>query len=69
MTSVRLPKLPDRTPLKVAIHLMPDLSRRLEDYVAAYEATYGQKVTVAELIPAMLDGYINNDRAFARRKK
>ncbi|WP_395335052.1 DUF2274 domain-containing protein [Novosphingobium sp. BL-8H] len=69
MTNVRLSKLPDRTPVKVSIHLMPDLLRRLEAYAAAYEQSYGQKATVAELAPAMLEAYLESDRLFARRGK
>ena len=42
MAELRLPKLPDRTPVKLSITVSPELHRSLGDYAAAYEQAYGQ---------------------------
>lgn len=69
MADLRLPKLPDRTPVKLSIHVTPDLHRALADYAAAYEQAYGQAEAVTELIPAMLANFLESDRAFAQRRR
>ena len=58
MTELRLPKLPDRTPVKLSITVSPELHRSLGDYAAAYEQAYGQAEPVTELIPAMLASFL-----------
>src|SRR5690606_33966975 len=51
MPEPRLQKLPDRTPVKIAIALMPGLHQELCDYAEVYRDTYGEAEPVAELIP------------------
>lgn len=67
MGDLKLPKLPDRTPVKLTISIMPDLNQRLLEYSAVYAETYGKDEPVAELIPAMLAAFLESDRAFMRR--
>lgn len=43
--------------------VMPDGSSML------YRATYGESETVAELIPFMLEAFLDSDRAFAKARK
>lgn len=69
MTSLRLAKLPDRTPVKLALALQPDLHQRLLDYAVAYAEVYGAKEPLAELIPAMLSAFLDADREFVRRRR
>jgi hypothetical protein len=69
MAELRLPKLPDRTPVKLSITVSPELHRALGDYAAAYEQAYGQAEPVTELIPAMLASFLESDRGFARQRK
>lgn len=66
MNGIRLPKLPDRTPVKLSITILPELHQRLRDYAAAYAQHYGIEEPVAELIPAMLAAFLDSDREFAR---
>lgn len=66
MPDLRLAKLPDRKPVKLAIHITPDLHQRLQDYAALYADTYGQKEAVTDLIPAMLTSFLESDRGFVR---
>lgn len=68
MTDLKLPKLPDRNPVKLSIAVMPDLHQALIDYAALYATTYGRDEAVAELIPAMLAAFLESDRSFARNR-
>ncbi|MDQ1153461.1 DUF2274 domain-containing protein [Brevundimonas sp. SORGH_AS_0993] len=66
---LKLAKLPDRTPVKITITVMPDLNRALSDYAAVYKEAYGEKAEVADLIPFMLDAFLAADREFAKARK
>jgi hypothetical protein len=66
MSSLKLPRLPDRTPVKLTISLMPDLHSRLANYAALYRTTYGIEEPVTELIPHMLEAFLASDRNFSR---
>lgn len=69
MGELKISKLPDRTPVKIAIGLAPDLSRALELYAELYRDTYGEVVSIQDLIPAMLGSFLEGDRAFVQRRK
>lgn len=69
MADIKLPQLPDRTPVKVTISVMPDLVQALNDYAALYAKTYGRDEPVAELIPAILVAFLEGDRGFMRRRR
>lgn len=68
MAELKLPQLPDRTPVKLSISVMPDLHQALTDYAALYATTYGREEPIAELIPAMLSTFLEGDRAFVRSR-
>ena len=68
--SLRLSKLPDRTPVKISITVSPELNIALRDYCEVYRRVYpGQKESVADLIPYMLDAFIQSDRGFAKARR
>lgn len=66
---LKLAKLPDRTPAKITITVSPDLNQALHRYAALYRATYGEAEGVADLIPFMLDAFLDSDRGFAKASK
>lgn len=68
MVELKLGKLPERTPVKLTIAVMPDLKRALDAYAATYEATYGQAEDITDLIPFMLQAFLDSDRGFARSR-
>ena len=68
MTDCKLAQLPDRTPVKLAVSILPDQHQRLLDYAAFYRETYGRDEAVSDLVPAMLTAFMDGDRAFLRRK-
>lgn len=69
MAELKLAKLPDRTPVKLAITITPDLQNALHDYAAIYAKTYGTEEPVIELIPAMLAAFLESDRNFIRARE
>lgn len=68
MADIKLPQLPDRTPMKLTISVMPDLHQALTEYAALYAKTYGRDEPIAELIPAMLGAFLESDRSFSRTR-
>lgn len=69
MPDLKLARLPDRKPVKLTIHILPDLKSALSDYAAAYEDAYGTRENVVDLIPYMLWSFLDSDRAFARARR
>lgn len=69
MADLKLARLPDRTPVKMTIGVPPELAERLAAYAEAYETTYAQRESVADLIPFMLASFLDSDREFARRQR
>ncbi|WP_332817633.1 DUF2274 domain-containing protein [Sphingopyxis sp.] len=67
MPDLKLARLPDRKPVKLAIEIMPHLEQALADYAAAYEAAYGKHEKPADLIPYMLHAFLESDREFSRK--
>ena len=68
MSDLKLAKLPDRTPIKLAITIAPDLHQALQEYAALYAETYRVKETVADLVPAMLNAFLLTDRSFTKAR-
>ena len=66
---LKLARLPDRTPVRITVTVSPDLNQALRDYAALYRATYGQAESIADLIPFMLEAFLEGDRAFGKARK
>ena len=69
MPALKLTKLPDRTPVRITITVSPALNRALGQYAECYRDTYGQAEMVADLIPFMLEGFLDSDRGFVKARK
>ena len=50
--NLRLSKLPDRTPVKIAITVSPELNQALLDYAEIYRRLYGRGRSPVDDIPA-----------------
>lgn len=68
MVDLKLPRIPDRTPVKFTISILPDLHQAIVEYAVLYSETYGKEEPVTELIPAMLEAFLEGDRVFAKRR-
>ncbi len=69
MINLRLARLPDRTPTRITITVDAELNAALRDYQKLYAATYDTTEKIADLIPFMLDAFLDSDRAFAKARK
>ncbi len=69
MPDLKLGKLPDRSSTKIMITVSSNLNAALRQYAEIYRATYGENEPVAELIPFMLEAFLNGDREFAKARK
>lgn len=67
--SLRLEKLPDRTPVRMNLAVDPDLAAALSDYAEIYRQTYGAEEKPEALIPAMLESFLRQDAGFKRARK
>lgn len=67
--SLRLERLPDRTPVRINISIDPDLAAALADYAQIYRQTYGAEEKPEILIPAMLETFLASDAGFKRARK
>ena len=69
MTTIKLARLPDKTPVKLAIIVTPDLHQSLQEYAQMYAAAYGADVPIPELVPAILAAFLDGDRGFQQQRK
>lgn len=67
--TLKLGKLPDRTPAKLTILLDPDLLAALNAYADIYEAAYGKREPIEQLAPVMIERFLMSDAAFKRARK
>ncbi len=67
--TLRIGKLPDREAVKISFTASPELKAALNDYAEIYRRAYGQKESIADLIPFMLDAFISSDPGFKRARK
>lgn len=68
MAELKLGRLPDRTPVKLTIAVLPELAVLLDEYAAVYVETYGVAASVTELAPAMLKAFLDADKGFAKAR-
>lgn len=66
---MRLPKLPDRTLVKLTTTLQPVLATRLRAYADFYAENYGVREEVADLVPFMLEAFLDADADFRRASR
>ena len=69
MADLKLGKLPNRTPVKLTLSIMPDVEDALGDYVAIYNTRHGVEATPADLGAAMLEQFLLSDREFIAARK
>lgn len=69
MADLKLARIPDRTPVKLTIAVLPDLHQALQDYARIYAEAYGRDEPVSELVPAILSAFLESDRVFAKARE
>ena len=68
MSDLKLAKLPDRTPVKLTINLLPEVHEAVLAYASLYAEQYGREEPITELLPAMIAAFLESDRAFTRKR-
>ena len=67
--TLRLDRLPDRTPVRMSLSVDPDLASALSDYAEIYRQTYGAEEKPETLIPAMIERFLASDAGFKRARR
>lgn len=68
MPDLKLGRLPNRTPVKMTISVMPDFEEALRDYATLHSAQHGVDSTPADIASGMVEQFILNDREFAKAR-
>lgn len=69
MPELKLAKLPDRKPVKISITVSPNLNQKLDAYADAYKGAYGAEERVSDLIPFILEQFLDGDRQFSGKRR
>jgi hypothetical protein len=69
MPELKIGRLPDRKPVKITIAVSAALDKKLHSYAEAYRAAYSEDEKVGDLIPYMLDQFLDGDRGFAKSRR
>ncbi|WP_375208241.1 DUF2274 domain-containing protein [Hyphococcus sp.] len=67
--TLRLDRLPDRTPVRMSLSVDPELASALSDYAEIYRQTYGAEEKPETLIPAMIECFLASDAGFKRARR
>ena len=67
--TLRLDRLPDRTPVRISLSVDPELASALSDYAEIYRQTYGAEEKPEALIPAMIESFLASDAGFKRARR
>jgi len=67
--TLRLERLPDRTPVRMSVSVDPELASALSDYAQIYRQTYGAEEKPEVLIPAMIESFLASDAGFKRARR
>lgn len=67
--TLKLSKLPKRTPVKVTSIFPPDVHDALRDYATLYEQTYHSKESIEELVPFIVAAFFEADSTFKKARK
>jgi hypothetical protein len=63
---MKLAKLPERKRVRLIVQISPDLHDRLKSYADLYEKSYGSYEEIEALVPFMIEGFLDEDKAFQK---
>lgn len=67
--TLKLSKLPNRTPIKVTSTFPPDVHGALTDYARIYEEIYGASEKIEDLIPYIIANFLDADNGFKKARR
>lgn len=68
-TQLKIGPIPDRTPQKLTVQIDPSLVADLEDYSRVHTQLHGEEVSIAVLVPHMLEAFLASDTGFRKARK
>ncbi len=66
---IKLKELPSDTTTRLNIQIRTSLKEKLDDYATIYAQTYGKAQEVKDLIPYMLEIFLDGDIAFKKARR
>lgn len=67
--SLKVGRLPDRTPQKLTLLIEPSLAAELEDYARVHSQLHREDASVPVLVPHMLEVFLASDTGFRKARK
>lgn len=67
--TLKLSKLPNRTPVKVTSTFPPDVHEALADYARIYEQIHREQEKIEDLVPYMIAAFLEGDKGFQKARK
>lgn len=67
--SLKIGQIPDRTPVKLTLSLLPETHSALTDYAAIHARDHQSQTSAADLAALMIERFIAADAAFRRARK
>ena len=67
--TLKLARLPKRSPVKVTCAFSPEVHAALEAYAALYQETYGENEPIEELVPFIVAAFLEKDAGFKKARR
>jgi hypothetical protein len=67
--SLKIGPVVERTPVKIAVCLPPDVHDALADYALLHAREFGRDIPLADLAALMIERFLKSDAAFRRARK
>ena len=67
--TLKLSRLPNRTPVKLTCSFPPEIHEALKSYAAIYQETYGETEALEDLVPFIVGAFIQNDAEYRKQRK
>jgi|TARA_R110002072_G_scaffold95652_4_gene210826 hypothetical protein len=67
--TLKLSKLPKRTPVRISATFPPEIHDALSDYARIYEQDYGVKEKIEDLVPYIIASFLDTDHGFKKARR
>ncbi|WP_339862552.1 DUF2274 domain-containing protein [Paremcibacter congregatus] len=67
--TLKLSKLPKRTPVRISATFPPEIHAALIDYAHIYEQNYGVKEKIEDLVPYIIASFLDTDNGFKKARR
>ncbi len=67
--TLKLSKLPKRTPVRISATFPPEIHDALSDYARIYEQDYGVMEKIEDLVPYIIASFLDTDNGFKKARR